>query len=176
MAVAALRPAAPTGPLALALAIGLAAILGAWGFQLIGGYVPCELCLEQRLPYYAGLPLILLAVVLARRMPRLAGLAAGVAALAFLVGAAIGAYQAGAEWGFWPGPTDCGGGTGPVTDATDLLAQMEATRLVSCTEASFRFLGLSFAGWNVVASGAVALLALAGALLAGQARKPPEAR
>ncbi|MEP3665226.1 MAG: disulfide bond formation protein B, partial [Roseibium sp.] len=36
---------------------GLAAIATAWGFQLVGGFVPCKLCLEQRIPYYAGLPL-----------------------------------------------------------------------------------------------------------------------
>ena len=36
----------------LLLVGGLAAIATAWGFQLIGGYVPCKLCLEQRIPYY----------------------------------------------------------------------------------------------------------------------------
>jgi len=30
------------------LAITLATIAGAWAFQLIGGYIPCPLCLQQR--------------------------------------------------------------------------------------------------------------------------------
>ena len=34
----------------------------ALGFQYIGGYLPCKLCLEQRYPYYAGIPLMALAV------------------------------------------------------------------------------------------------------------------
>lgn len=157
-------PATPSVRLlAAGLAIGLAAILGAWGFQLIGGYVPCELCLQQRLPYYAGLPLMAAGLALSSRAPGAARLLAAAGGLALLASAAIGGYQAGAEWGFWPGPTDCGGGSGPVTDAGNLLAQLQSTRLVSCTEASLRVLGLSFAGWNVVAAGASGLLALAAA-------------
>ncbi|WP_181704570.1 disulfide bond formation protein B [Chthonobacter rhizosphaerae] len=165
MAALSPRTPVPVLPLAAAFAVGLAAIAAAWGFQLIGGYVPCKLCYQQRIPYYVGLPLLLVAFLLRRRAPALARVAAGLGGLAFLVGAALGGYQAGAEWGFWPGPSDCGGGTGPTTNAGDLLSQMRATRLVSCTEASWRLLGLSFAGWNMVASGFVAVAALAGAVV-----------
>ena len=35
----------------IAFVLGLATIAGAWGSQLFGGLVPCELCLEQRMPY-----------------------------------------------------------------------------------------------------------------------------
>lgn len=156
--------AVPPFPLAVGFAVGLAAILGAWGFQLIGGYVPCKLCYEERIPYYVGLPLLLAALLLRKRAPALARAAAALGGVAFLVGTALGGYHAGAEWGFWPGPSDCGGGTGPVTNAGDLLSQMKATRLVSCTEASVRFLGLSFAGWNTAASVVVALSAFAAAV------------
>jgi disulfide bond formation protein DsbB len=159
----------PLPPVLAGLAVGLAAILGAWAFQLIGGYVPCKLCLEQRIPYYIGLPILLGAALLHRAAPGPARSLAALGGLVFLVGAGLGTYQAGAEWGFWPGPNDCGGGVAPITNAGDLLAQMQATRLVSCTEASLRVLGLSFAGWNVVASLIVAALAFAGAL-AGRRR------
>ena len=41
----------------------MAATVGtALGFQHIGGYIPCKLCLEQRMPYYVGVPLMALAV------------------------------------------------------------------------------------------------------------------
>jgi hypothetical protein len=47
-----------------------------------------------------------------------------------------------------------------VTDASNLLAAMQHTRIVSCSEATFRLFGLvSFAGLNVLASGFVGLLA-----------------
>nr|WP_245293237.1 disulfide bond formation protein B [Mongoliimonas terrestris] len=150
-------------PLAAGFLVGLAAIATAWGYQIIGGYVPCKLCYQERIPYYVGLPLILLSLLLAGRAPGAARLFAVLGGIAFLVGTGLGGYHAGAEWGFWPGPNDCGGGTGPTTDAGNLLAQLQSTRLVSCTEASWRMLGLSFAGWNAVLSAAVAAAAFLGA-------------
>jgi disulfide bond formation protein DsbB len=57
------------------------------------------------------------------------------------------------EWGFFAGPSDCGGGTGAAAgNVGDFLSQLESTRVVSCTEAAWRFLGLSLAGWNVLIS------------------------
>lgn len=152
----------------LLIAGGLASILTAWGFQLIGGYVPCKLCLEQRIPYYVGLPLALLALlVMLRETPAQGRLVVTVLLLAvaavFAWGAGIGAYQAGAEWGFWAGPADCGGGGGMPDSAANMLNALRSTRVVSCTEASWRMFGLSFAGWNAVISAGVAVLALAGA-------------
>jgi disulfide bond formation protein DsbB len=53
----------------LAFVLGLVTILGALGSQFIGGLQPCELCLEQRLPYYWGLPLLALILILWNRLP-----------------------------------------------------------------------------------------------------------
>jgi disulfide bond formation protein DsbB len=146
---------------AVVFALGLATILGAWGFQLIGGYVPCKLCLDQRIPYYAGLPVALLALVAAVAgakpiVVRTLLLAAG---LIFAYDIYLGTYQAGAEWKLWAGPSDCGATGSGVVSAADLLKQLQNIRIVSCTEASWRFLFLSFAGWNAVVS--VVLVAVA---------------
>ena len=41
------------------LMLAMAATVGtALGFQHFGGYIPCKLCLEQRIPYYVGVPLM----------------------------------------------------------------------------------------------------------------------
>ena len=40
----------------------LATLVAAWGFQYIGGYIPCELCYQERVPYYLGIPLALVAL------------------------------------------------------------------------------------------------------------------
>lgn len=151
---------------ALAFALGVVTIATAWGFQLIGGYAPCALCLEQRVPYYVGLPLIAAGLLAHRLGVRLTVLriALLLAAAVFAYGFALGVYQAGAEWAFWPGPTDCGGGVATTTSAGNLLSQIQSTRLVSCTEASWRMFGLSFAGWNAVASLGLVVLTLGGAL------------
>ncbi len=144
----------PTIALILALAcIGI--VSTAWGFELIGGFQPCRLCLEQRLPYYIGAPLALAAFVADRSGAPAWVARLGLLALAglFAWGLAVGFYQAGAEWAFWPGPKDCSstGDTMP-TSAADLLAAMAKTHVVDCTKAQIRILGLSFAGWNVLTS------------------------
>ena len=136
----------------IVLVLGLATILGAWGFELIGGYVPCMLCLQERIPYYIGLPLVAVAIAASfagagDHISRYLLLFAG---LVFLIGTGLGVYHAGAEWGWWAGPSSCGGGM--AAKPGNLLEQLDNIRVVSCTEASWRFAGLSFAGWNAVVS------------------------
>jgi len=145
---------------ALAILIAaLATIGGALVFEHGFGLRPCKLCLEQRNPYYLAIPIALAALVLPPRFTRIALV---FLALIFLVGAGLGAYHAGVEWGFFAGPNDCGGAPAPTAGSMDdFLRQLQTTRVVSCTEAAWRFLGLSLAGWNVVIS--LALAALAGA-------------
>ncbi|MGH1574568.1 disulfide bond formation protein B [Methylobacterium sp. P31] len=121
------------------------------------GYAPCKLCLTERLPYYAAIPLGLAALLAPERLARIA---LGLAALFLLYGAAIGVYHAGAEWGFWPGPADCGGGTGANPgEVGDFLNALQKTKVVDCSVAALRVLGLSLAGWNVLVSFALASLA-----------------
>src|SRR5262249_35071072 len=121
--------------------LGLATILGAWGFQLIGGYVPCKLCLEQRVPYYVGLPVALVALLaaLAGAKPMVVRTLLVVAGLIFAFDIYLGAYQAGAEWKLWAGPSDCGATGGSTQSTADLLNSLKNIHVVSCTEASWRF-------------------------------------
>lgn len=56
------RPASVALLVASVMAITLAA---AWGFQIWGDLAPCPLCLQQRWPYYAGVPLALAVVIMA---------------------------------------------------------------------------------------------------------------
>jgi disulfide bond formation protein DsbB len=165
-------PYSPTTQRLAALAVtvlALVTIAAAWAFQLVGGYIPCALCLQERIPYYVGIPVALAALVVSwiavpAWLPRLLLLAA---ALVFAYGAWLGIYHAGAEWGFWAGPADCSAGAAPATTtAADILSQLEGMRIVSCTEASWRFpagWGLSFAGWNAAISIMLVIIALWGA-------------
>ncbi|WP_114943061.1 disulfide bond formation protein B [Microvirga calopogonii] len=143
---------------ALAVALGAAAAVGgALIFEHVFGYVPCKLCLIQRNPYYIAIPLGLVAAFLPPRYAR-AGL--WLLALIFVVSAGLGAYHSGVEWGFFVGPSDCGGGSGAAAgNVGDFMSQLQNTRVVSCTQAAWRFLGLSLAGWNVVISLALAAFA-----------------
>ncbi len=148
------------------LALGMAATVGsALGFEHIGGYIPCALCLLQREPYYYTIPLALIAAVNAaiggpQWLSRLLIAAVGIA---MLTGAGMGVYHSGVEWHFWEGPATCATSANGVTqDAGNLLSDLNAVKGPSCTEASLRVLGLSFAGWNVIASLILAGIALRG--------------
>ena len=147
-------------------ALGMAVTVGtALGFQHIGGYMPCKLCLEQRLPYYIGIPVALLALLAAVfRLPPLVvrGLLVAVALL-MTWSIWLGVFHSGVEWGFWPGPADCGV-VAPAPAGGNLLDQLDAVIPPSCDQAAGRFLGLSFAGWNVVASLGLAAIAWIAAL------------
>jgi disulfide bond formation protein DsbB len=149
-----------TAALAIA-AIAAATLMGAWFFQLVLDIRPCPLCLEQRYAYYLAVPLgALVAFAAVKDAPRAliyAGLA--ILALAALYNAGLGAYHAGVEWGFWPGPTEC---TGPVLDlgkAGSLFDNLDKVKVIRCDEVQWRFLGLSLAGYNVLISLLMAALA-----------------
>lgn len=139
-----------------AFLLGLATILAALASQYIGGLYPCELCLEQRLAYYIGLPILLGILVLWNRLPLalwfvLMAIVTGV----FAWGTYMGAYHAGVEWGFWPGPTACTG----VGESFSFDQLSNMTPVIGCDVVQFRFLGISLAGYNALISlGIVALL------------------
>ena len=141
--------------IAIAIGIAAAAVVGAaWLFQF-AGYLPCQLCLWQRVPYYIAAPVLLIIglVGLVRGDGyKLTRFALGFAFLVFTASIVLAIYHSGVEWGFWPGPVSCGGANFSATDAGNLLGAISNTRPPSCDEAAGRFLGLSFAGWNVVAS------------------------
>ena len=144
-------PAAIRAP-GLAFLAGLFAITAAWGFEIIGGYLPCKLCLQERIPYYVGLPILLVGLLLSQRMPRLARLLYFIGGTIFFFGSALAGYHVGAEWKLWVGPSDCGGTPTVITSANDLMAAVKGTRLISCSEAPINLFGLSFAGWDVLAT------------------------
>ncbi|MGN6548393.1 MAG: disulfide bond formation protein B [Pararhizobium sp.] len=148
---------------ALFLAVAMAAVVGvALALQYLGGYMPCELCLKERIPYYVGVPLMVVAAAnaasggpsaLTRGLLALGG-------LLMLVGGAISVYHAGVEWHFWQGPSSCTGSGDGGADASTLLSDLNAVKPPQCDVAALRVLGLSLAGWNVVASAVLAAIAL----------------
>lgn len=155
---------APT-PLRAALVaflLSAGAISGAWLFQL-AGYLPCELCLAERWPYYAGTPYAALVVWLCASGPmRARRPALALLGLLFLGSAGFGAYHAGVEWGIFKGPTGC---TGPLTTApsmADFMHQLQTVKVVRCDTVAIRVLGLSLAGWNAVVSLIIAIGCLVG--------------
>jgi disulfide bond formation protein DsbB len=139
-------PLAPLGILAASVISLGAAFIAQYGFKL----EPCVLCIWQRWPYAATILLGLLAVAVGRRGRTQAALVL-LAASVFLVGAAIAFFHVGVEQHWWAGTTEC---TGPsVGNSVEALRQQLIGRpIVRCDEVAFRFLGLSMAAWNFLAS------------------------
>lgn len=162
------QPVGPTQKSAtLLLLVGMAATVGtAIGFERIGGYIPCMLCLQQRIPYYVGIPLMLAAALCIRMQGPawLTRLLLLTGALLMTVGLGLGIYHSGVEWGWWPGPASCGAVSAPAGSGNGILEQLNTLIPPSCDEAAGRFLGLSFAGWNVLASAALAAIGYRAAL------------
>lgn len=151
--------------------VGAAAIGGAWYFQFVLKYQPCPLCLEQRVPYYIGIPVALVVAIAAWRGAPRALVIGGLIVLAGLMlwTAGIGVFHAGVEWKLWAGPTECSGAPtfGP---AGGLLNRLNDIIVVRCDEAAWRFLGISLAGYNAVISAALMMVALLGAMAAVRTR------
>lgn len=153
--------------IALALgALALAMILGALGFEYLGGLPPCEMCMWQRWPHIAAAVIGIgggaaaLAGIFDRR------LATSIAILALMLVAlsgAIGAYHAGVEWKWWPGPSQCTGPAFQITGKLDLNAPV-----ARCDAAAWRLFGISLAGYNAIISIGAALI---GAFALARSRK-----
>ena len=140
-----------------------AVILSALAFEHIGGYQPCKLCLEQRQPWYFGIPLMMVASlsVFQKWPPVLSRILLLAVGLVLVVSVFLGVRHAGVEWDWWEGPGGCGIVEGGLATSTaDLLNQLNQTVPPSCDESALRVLGLSFAGWNALVSVILAAVAL----------------
>ncbi len=139
---------------ALVLLGGIASIVTALGFEHLGGYWPCPLCLQQRYAYYLAIPVGFGALVLlGAGYGRTAAVLMLAVALAYLINTGLGIHHSGVEWGFWDGPSACSSAPSLSGNAGGLLGKLAVEKpVIRCDEASWRFLGLSFAGWNAIIS------------------------
>lgn len=127
-----------------------AALAAAFAFQYIGGMAPCHLCLLQRYPHAAAIPIGIAALLIRRTiLARLLPLAGAAAALTT---AAIAGYHTGVERHWWLGPTTCTSGAISGLSAKDLLAQIQAAPVVKCDQVAWAMFSLSMATWNLLAS------------------------
>ena len=112
-----------------------AAILGAvFAIQFLGGADPCLLCVYQRYPYGVAIVLSALALVLARG-------------------------SRAQHW--WAGAAACAAGTGgAATTVVELKAMAASALRPRCDEVAWSLFGVSLAGYNLLASLALASLSL----------------
>ena len=121
----------------------LALLLGALGFQYLHHLAPCEMCHWQRWPHIAAAILGIALIPLVRNNTR--ALAWLIVAL-ITVSGLIGAYQAGLQWGFLPGPQGC------TVEHAYVLGSGAPAPQVSCNAVTWSLFGLSLAGYNALLS------------------------
>ncbi len=144
-------------PLAI-MAASLGALGTAYTAEIAFGLEPCRLCLYQRVPYAGAGILAILMFGLPRRY-----LAAAVAltAAVFLAGAGIAFHHVGVEQHWWESVAACGGAPALPATTDELLASL--TPEPPCDEPAWTLFGVSMAGYNMVASTALAVACVAGA-------------
>jgi disulfide bond formation protein DsbB len=152
------------GQICIAIAsLSALALAGALAIQYIGGIPPCPLCLDQRIAYYAAVPLTIVAYLLLPGNLLLCRCILALLTLAFLFNAGLGVYHSGIEWGWWPGPDTCSGIGTIATSPEALLESLKSPRVVRCDAAAIRIVGLSLAGYSALTSALLAALAGLGA-------------
>ncbi len=154
------------------LVVAAGTIAGAWIFESMG-YIPCELCLMGRVPFYVGIFLAALTALAAHwGRAGLARFGLALLALVFFAGAGIAVYHSGVEFHLWPGPTECTGALTGALAPDDFLAQLKRVKPVRCDEPALLVFGLSLAVWEAVVSLFLSGLAAWGLLRARAAPKP----
>ena len=148
------------GPALITLA-SIAILGSALASQYWGGLHPCVLCLYQRWPYRIAIAAgaVALALVVARQN-KAAALVVAACGIAFAAGGGIAFFHVGVEQHWWQGTTSC---TGIPTGGAETLEEMRELLLsapvVRCDDIAWSLFGVSMAGYNILASLALAAYA-----------------
>jgi disulfide bond formation protein DsbB len=135
--------------------------------QYWGGLAPCELCLLQRWPWVAAIAIALVALIVGSR-PALPWVAL-VLAIIFGAGAVLAFYHVGVEQHWFAGPSACTASGGAQT-LEEMKRQILGTPPVLCDRVQWSLLGVSLAGWNLLASLAMAATCVVAAARAHRPR------
>jgi len=142
-------------------------LAAAWAFQIWGHLSPCPLCLRQREIYWAALGVSLVSAIWgrftgSRGSPRVFNF---VLFAIFLTGAMVAGFHAGVEYGWWEGPKTCGGATSNLDlQAMSAFINGGSFAAKGCSEAPWRVLGISMAGYNSIISLTLSLMSLMAAI------------
>jgi disulfide bond formation protein DsbB len=143
-------------------------LAAAWAFQIWGDLAPCPLCLRQREIYWAALGVSLVSAIWGRftgskGSPRVFNF---VLFAIFFTGAAVASFHAGVENGWWEGPKTCGAAMATALDLKDMSAFLNGGSFMNkgCSEAPWRVLGISMAGFNAIISIILSLMSLMAAI------------
>jgi disulfide bond formation protein DsbB len=139
-------------------------LLGAWIFQYGFGYEPCALCYDQRYIHMAVIALGLASggvLIIKPTLARFAPWTIFAVAAVLLWSAGFAFWHAGIEYDWWAGPASCTTGGNLNFDPASLMDVLDGTTIPAmCDEASWRFIGISMAGYNAMISAVMASISI----------------
>jgi disulfide bond formation protein DsbB len=125
-------------------ACSLALILGALGFQYLGGLPPCEMCHWQRWPHIAA---AIVGILGGGFLPRRYAVPVVMATILLVATSGlVGLWQVGFQHGILPGPKACS------VLHPYIIGSNAPPPEVSCNVATWFFLGLPMPAWNAIFS------------------------
>jgi disulfide bond formation protein DsbB len=126
--------------------------------QYVGGLQPCELCLYERWPYYAVI--VLAALSLPSRAPRLHRITLGLSTAIFIGGAVLSFYHVGVERHWFAGPSACTGDLAGAGSIEALQRALEGRQPVQCDVPQWSFHGITLASLDFAVSALLACFSL----------------
>ena len=132
------------------------------------GYLPCQLCLDQREAHWAALALAVAGTALTffDRMRVAAAAAIGAIAFIYALSAGLAFYHTGVEYGYFPA-YGCETGAASldhITTADFAAAFAGETSIASCSDPAWRMFGISMAGYNFLISSGLFVICLGAAV------------
>lgn len=146
------------------LLVAVATLSSVYSAQYMGGLRPCVLCLYERIPWFAAAGLMLAGFLMSASARAWRGVLL-LTGLVMLAGAALAGYHVGVEQKWWAGPGACSAPEQMPQSLDDLKELLLPTtaKPVRCDEIPWSLWGISMAGYNVILSAGLALLALGSA-------------
>lgn len=130
---------------ASAVVLGAALLSQYWG-----GLAPCELCLLQRWPWGVAITISLVTVLAGG--PRALPWVAAVLVLVFAASAVFAFYHLGVEQKWFAGPSACTASSTGAMTLEQMKQQILGAAPVMCDRVQWSLIGVSLAGWNLLAS------------------------
>ena len=137
------------------LIFSIIALFSAYFIQYILGHNPCNLCLVERIPYFASIILISF-FFLIKRYERLI---TTFILIFFILGTVVSFYHVGIEQGIFNESMFCDLSNNSALTKEDLLRQLE-NKPVSCKDVTFTIMGLSLATINTLISITISVILL----------------
>ena len=118
--------------------------------EIFYGLEPCKLCVYQRFPYFI---VILLAIsfllINSKNFKKVAFL---FYILIFFSSIILSVHHLGVENGLWTSLSNCAADFKKIPNGENLKDYLLNKNYVSCEDVSFKFLGISLAGYNMIIS------------------------